>query len=55
MKGQSSKQKLSNEYGKKVWILKDKKENIIDEFRSKENAIQFKKKYHEELNLERKP
>lgn len=53
MKGKISNQKLSKEYGKKVWLLKNKEGKTIQEFISKANAIKFKDSYYEELKLER--
>lgn len=43
--------KISLEYGKKVWLLKNKKGKIIESFSNKRNAEDFKKKYFEELKL----
>ena len=45
--------KISLEYGKKVWLLKNKKGKIIESFSNKKNAEDFKKKYFEELTLYR--
>ena len=45
--------KISLEYGKKVWLLKNKKGKIIESFSNKKNAEDFKKKYFEELTLHR--
>jgi len=45
--------KMPWEFGKKVWLLIDKKGKVVDRFSSKSNAEKFKNHYPDELKLER--
>lgn len=53
MKYKTIDQKHSWEYGKKVWILINKKGEVVERFNSKCNAIKFKNNYPDELKIER--